>query len=100
MDVSVAEQPGVLGNELLPYHAGDTGDDRKACSQAIGARRHVALPGAPHNREAALHQEAVARVLRVPALRRAVQPRHDRLIAAIGHVIHQATIAAIEIERL
>src|SRR6202008_2317764 len=40
LDVTVAEQPGVLGDELLPYHAGDTGDDRKARSQAIGARRH------------------------------------------------------------
>ena len=46
------------------------------------------------------HQEAVAGVLRMAALRRAVQPRHDRLVAAIGHVVHQAPIAALEIERL
>ena len=51
-------------------------------------------------REAAPHQEAVAGVLGVPTVRRAVEPRHDRLVAAIGHVVHQATIAAIEIERL
>src|SRR3954463_4666715 len=31
---------------------------------------------------------------------RAVEPRHDRLIAAIGHVVDEAPVAAAEIERL
>src|SRR5260370_26221217 len=51
LDVTVAEQPGVLGDELLPYHDGDTGDDWTARSQAIGPRQHVTLPSAPHHRE-------------------------------------------------
>ena len=50
LDVAVAEQPGGLGDELLPHHAGDAGDGGKARSQAIGARRHVTLPAAPHQR--------------------------------------------------
>ena len=100
LDVGVAEQPGVLGDELLPHHAGDAGDDRKARRQAIVAGRHVALPAAPHHREAAPHQKAVAGMLRVPAVRRTVEPRHDRLVAAIGHVVDEAPVAAIEIERL
>src|SRR6516165_6744922 len=100
LDVAVAEQPSVFGDELLPYHAGDTGDDRKARSQAIGARRHVTLPAAPYEGEAAPHQKAVAGMLGVPALGRTVEPRHDRLVAAIGHVVDEAPIATIEIERL
>src|SRR6516225_1938192 len=100
LDVAVAEQPGVFGDELLPYHAGDTGDDRKARSQVIGARRHVTLPAAPYEGEAAPHQKAVAGMLGVPALGRTVEPRHDRLVAAIGHVVDEAPIATIEIERL
>src|SRR6266481_8001598 len=87
LDVTVAEQPGVLSDELLPYHAGDTGDDRKARSQAIGARRHVTLPAAPHHGEAAPHQKPVAGMLGVSTVRRTVEPRHDRLVAAIGHVV-------------
>jgi len=39
-------------------------------------------------------------MLGVPAVRRAVEPRHDRLVAAIGHVVDEAPVAAIEIERL
>ena len=39
-------------------------------------------------------------MLRVPAVRRPVEPRHDRLVAAIGHVVDEAAVAAIEIERL
>jgi hypothetical protein len=39
-------------------------------------------------------------VLVVPAVRGPVEPRHDRPVAAIGHVVYQATVAAIEIERL
>ena len=35
----------------------------------------------------------------MPAVRRTVEPRHDRLVAAIGYIVHQATIAAIEVER-
>src|SRR6516225_9952120 len=97
LDVTVAEQPSVLGDELLPYHAGDTRDDRKARSQAIGARRHVTLPAAPHHGEAAPHQKPVAGVLGMPAVWRAVEPRHYRLVAAIGHVVYEAAIAAIEI---
>ena len=100
LDVTVAEQPGGLGDELLPYHAGDTGDDRKARSQAIGARRHVTLPAAPHHGEASPHQKPVAGMLGVSTVRRTVEPRHDRLVAAIGHVVYEAPIAAIEIERL
>ena len=100
LDVGVAEQPGVLGDELLAHHAGDAGDDRKARRQAIVAGRHVALPAAPHHREAAPHQKAVAGMLGVPAVRRPVEPRHDRLVAAIGHVVDEAPVAAIEIERL
>src|SRR5205085_7541109 len=76
------------------------GDGRKARSQPIGARRHVTLPAAPHQREAEAHQEAVTGVLGVAAVRCTVEPRHDRLVAAIGHVVYEATIAAIEIERL
>jgi hypothetical protein len=45
-------------------------------------------------------REAVTGVLGVPAVRCTVEPRHDRLVAAIGHVVYEATIAAIEIERL
>jgi hypothetical protein len=99
-DVTVAEQPGALGDELLTHHAGDTGDDRKARSQAIGARRHVTLPAAPHHGEAVPHQKAVASMLGVSTFRRTVESRHDRLVAAIGHVAYEAPIAAIEIERL
>jgi hypothetical protein len=36
----------------------------------------------------------------MPAVRCAVEPRHDRLVAAIGHVVHHAPVAASEIERL
>src|SRR6516165_8827417 len=100
LDVAVAEQPGVLGDEFLPHHAGDTGDDRKARSQAIRTRRHVTLPAAPHEGEAASHQKAVAGMLGVSAVWRTVEPRHDRLVAAIGYVVYEAPIAAIEIERL
>src|ERR1700731_1689114 len=100
LDVTVAEQPGVLGDELLPYHAGDTRDDRKARSQAIGARRPAPLPAAPPHGEAARHQKAVAGMLGVSTVRRTVEPRHDRLVAAIGHVVYEAPIAASEIERL
>src|SRR4051794_16371287 len=39
-------------------------------------------------------------MLRVPAVRRTVEPRHDRLVAAIGHVIDEAPVAAIEMDRL
>src|SRR5215470_13625792 len=92
--------PGVLGDKLLPCHAGDTGDDRKARRKAIGAGRHVTLPAAPHHGESAPHQKAVAGMLRVSTLWRTVEPRHDRLVAAIGHVVDEAPIAAIEIERL
>src|SRR5947207_9720080 len=100
VDVAVAEQPGGLGDELLAHHAGNAGDGRKMRRQAIGARRHVTLPAVPHQREAEAHQEAVTGVLGVPAVRCTVEPRHDRLVAAIGHVVYEATIAAIEIERL
>jgi len=100
LNIAVAEQPGGLGDELLAHRPGDTGDDGEARRQTIGPRRHVALPAAPHHREAAPHQKAIARVLGVSAFRRAIEPRHDRLVAAIGHVVHQAAIAAIEIERL
>jgi len=92
--------PGVLGDKLLPCHAGDTGDDRKARRKAIGAGRHVTLPATPHHGEAAPHQKAVAGMLGVSTLRRPVEPRHDRLVAAIGHVVDEAPIAAIEIKRL
>src|SRR5215471_10750312 len=36
----------------------------------------------------------------VSTVRRTVEPRHDRLVAAIRHVVYEALIAAIEIERL
>src|SRR5215470_4165806 len=36
----------------------------------------------------------------VSTVRRTVEPRHDRLVAAVGHVVYEAPIAAIEIERL
>jgi len=39
-------------------------------------------------------------MLGVSTVRRTVEPRHDRLVAAIGHVVHEAPVAAIEIERL
>ena len=39
-------------------------------------------------------------MLRVPAVRRTVEPRHDRLVAAIGHIVDEAPVAAVEIERL
>src|SRR4051794_244875 len=39
-------------------------------------------------------------MLGVPAVRCAVEPRHDRLVAAIGHVVDEAPVAAVEIERL
>src|SRR5579884_1034334 len=100
LDVAVAEQPGGLGDELLPHRAGHAGDDGKARSQAIGPGRHVTLPAAPHHREAAPHQKAVAGVLGVSAVRCAAQPRYDRLGGAIGHVIHQADSAALEIKRV
>jgi hypothetical protein len=45
-------------------------------------------------------RKAVAGMLRVPAVRRPVEPLHNRLVAAIGHVVYQAPVAAIEIERL
>ena len=40
LDVTVAEQPGVLGDELLAHHARDTGDDRKARRQARSTHRN------------------------------------------------------------
>ena len=95
----IAEATGLLGDELLAYHAGDAGDDRKVRDQAIVARRHVALPGAPHQGVAAAHQETVAGVPRMAALRRAVQPRHDQLVAAVGHIVHQPAVAACRIAR-
>jgi hypothetical protein len=58
------------------------------------------LPAAPHHGEAAPHQKPVAGMLGVSTVRRTVEPRHDRLVAAIGHVVYEAPIAAIEIERL
>src|SRR5215469_5028634 len=100
LNVRVAEQPGVLGDELLPHHASDAEDARKARCQAVVARRHVAMPAAPHHREAAPHQKTVAGMLGVPAVRRPVEPGHDRLVSAIGHVVDEAPVAAIEIERL
>ena len=100
LDIGIAEQPGCLGDELLTDHAGDAIDDREACGQTIVAGRHVALPPAPHQREAAAHQEAVAGVARMAALRRAVQSRHDRLVAAVGHVVDQPAIAARNVNRL
>jgi hypothetical protein len=100
LDVTVAQQPSGLGDELLPHHAGETRDGGQARSQAVRTRRHVTLPATPHHRESAPHQEAVAGVLGVPAVRRAVEPWHDRLVAAIGHVVHEATIAAIEVQWL
>ena len=39
-------------------------------------------------------------MLGVSTVRRTVEPRHDRLVAAIGHVVHEATVTAIEIDRL
>src|SRR5215469_4519707 len=39
-------------------------------------------------------------MLRMPALRRSIESRHDRLVAAIGYVVNQAPVAAIEVERL
>src|SRR5262249_6142571 len=48
----------------------------------------------------ATHQKAVAGMRGVPAVWRTVEPRHDRLVAAIGYVVHQATIATVEVERL
>ena len=99
-DIAVAEQPRVLGDELLPHDAGDAADDRKARGQPIVPGRHVTLPAAPHQREAAPHQKAAAGMLRVSPVRRAVEPRHDRLVAAIGHVEDETAVAAIEIERL
>src|SRR6516165_3824027 len=39
-------------------------------------------------------------MLGVSTVRRTVEPRHDRLVAAIGHIVYEAPIAAIEIERL
>ena len=97
LDVGIAEQPGCLGDELLAHHAGDAIDDRKARGQTIVAGRHVALPPAPHQREATPHQEAVAGGPRMSALRRTIQPRHDRLVAAVGHVVHQPAIAARDV---
>ena len=100
LDVGVAEQAGRLGDELLAHHVGDAFDDRKARDQSIVPRRDIALPAAPHQRKAVAHQEAVAGVLRMAALGRAVQPRHDQLVAAVGHIVHQPAIAARDIERL
>jgi hypothetical protein len=39
-------------------------------------------------------------MLRVPAVWRPVEPRHDRLVATIGHVVDEAPVTAIEIQRL
>ena len=39
-------------------------------------------------------------MLGVPAIRRAIEPRHDRLVAAIGYIVDEAPIATVEIERL
>jgi hypothetical protein len=100
LDVVVAEQAGVLGDELLAHHAGNAGDDRKACRQSVVAGGHIALPAAPHQREAAPHQKAVAGMLGVPAVQRPVEPRHDRLVSTIGHVVDEAPVAAIEVEGL
>jgi hypothetical protein len=100
LDVVVAEQPGVLGDELLPHGPGDAGDHRQTRRQAVVAGRYVALPAAPHHRESVSHQKAVAGMLGVPAVRRPVEPRHDRLVAAIGHVVDETAVAASEIERL
>ncbi len=88
VDIAIAEQPGGLGDELFAHHSGDAGDSGKARGQAIGTRLYVTLPAAPHQRKSAAHQETVAGVLGVPAVRRAVEPRHNRLVAAIGHVVH------------
>ena len=38
-------------------------------------------------------------MLGVPAVRRPIEPRHDRLVAAIGYVVDEAAVATIEIER-
>src|SRR5580693_3881639 len=77
LDVAVAEQPGGLGDELLPHHTGDAGDGGKLRSQAIGTGRHITLPATPHQREAAAHQEAVAAVLGGSTVRRAVEPTRE-----------------------
>ena len=60
LDVAVAEQPGGLGDELLPHHAGDAGDGGKLRSQAIGTGRHITLPATPRQREAAAHSRFAA----------------------------------------
>jgi len=39
-------------------------------------------------------------MLGVPAIRLAIEPRHDRLVAAIGYIVDEAPIATVEIERL
>jgi hypothetical protein len=56
------------------------------------ARCSDSVPASPHERESAAKQEAVAGVLGVPTGRRAVEPRHDQLVAAIGHVDRRARL--------
>src|SRR5215813_12882813 len=53
----------------------------------------------PSNAASSSKPKAVASVLGASAIRRTVEPRHDRLVAAIGYVVYEAPIAAIEIER-
>ena len=38
-------------------------------------------------------------MLGVPAVRRSIEPRHDRLVAAIGYVVDETAVSAIEIKR-
>jgi len=67
--------------------------------QTIVARRHVALH-ALHTRVNPLRIRKPLPAVSDGHLGRAIQPRHDRLIAAIGHVVNQHAVAARKINRL
>src|SRR5689334_5867766 len=99
-DVVVTQQTGGLGDELLAHNPGHAADDRAACGKPVVTRWCVALPTAPHHGVAMPHQKAVAGILRMAALRRAIQSRHDRLVAAVGHVVDQTAVAEPWLNRL
>ena len=97
---------GMVEDEFVTVQRHDrravVGGDRKVRQHPALAGRDVALPGAPQNRVTLAHQKAVARVRRVlgvVAARGVIEEAQRQFVAAIDHVVEDASVMAAHIDR-
>src|SRR3990172_11674775 len=92
-----------LGAEFTHDGLAAVGRDRHLQHQPVFYRHQIALPAAPDDRVALAHEKAIAGVFdraRVVALGRIVEKRDDSLVAAVGRVEENLTVAARHVHGL